>query len=97
MKPMLKTPIEKDILRIIPERLRNLEEVTLVAGNDIRRYDVINFIKSCKNLKQLQIVHTNRDLSQSLAYKIDETFDVSGIWDETTQEGSITFELKYAN
>lgn len=98
---MLKTPIQKAILKILPEILPILEEVGLFADNDVKRNDVIDFVRGCKHLKKLHLVHSNNELTQNFDYDIDDRFDVSVIWDAFAQEGStrgsITFELKYDN
>lgn len=87
----------RSVLKLLPEKLPNLEEVTLFVDNDVRRNDVIDFIRSCKQLKKLHLTYTKNELSQNFEHEIDEKFDVGIVWDANAQKGTITIELKYDN
>lgn len=77
-----------ELLRLT-EKLPNLEEVTLIAGADIKQADVIDFVRKSHKLLKLHLIVSEVDLARNFGNEIDDAFNVSTFWDESIGEGAI--------
>lgn len=85
--------IQNDQLERLSRRLPNLEGA-MIAGTDIIKSDVVEFIESSKNLTKLHLTVSNAIQMQHFDDEDIGKFKVTMHWDEASSVGTILFEAE---
>lgn len=80
-------------LKRLADKLPNLTDVSLIAGAEITKTDVVDFVKHSEHLVTFHLIVLREDQIVGLDNEFGGNFEVNTIWDEYC--GAVDIERQY--